>query len=191
MSFARGLRAILRQDPDVVMVGEIRDLETAEIAVQASLTGHLVLSTLHTNTAVGAVARLRDMGVEPFLLASSLLGVIAQRLVRTLCKECRQPVPPNESESRLLGLEAGTGSQLYHAVGCAACNGSGYRGRSGIYEMIPVDEHMQAMIHQGESEQALERYARTLSPGIRDDGIRKVLEGTTTLEEVVRVTRDD
>jgi general secretion pathway protein E len=191
MTFARGLRAILRQDPDVVMVGEIRDLETAEIAVQASLTGHLVLSTLHTNTAVGAVARLRDMGVEPFLLASSLLGVMAQRLVRVLCRDCRQPAAPNESESRILGLEAGSNAKIYHAVGCPACNGSGYRGRSGIYEMIPVDDHLQAMIHQGESEQALERYARTLSPGIRDDGIHKVLDGTTTLEEVVRVTRDD
>jgi general secretion pathway protein E len=191
MTFARGLRAILRQDPDVVMVGEIRDLETAEIAVQASLTGHLVLSTLHTNTAVGAVARLRDMGVEPFLLASSLLGVIAQRLVRTLCKDCRQPAPPNETEARILGLAAENRTRIYHAIGCPACNGSGYRGRSGIYELIPVDEHLQAMIHQGESEQALERYARTLSPGIRDDGVRKVLDGTTTLEEVVRVTRDD
>jgi general secretion pathway protein E len=191
MTFARGLRAILRQDPDVVMVGEIRDLETAEIAVQASLTGHLVLSTLHTNTAVGAVARLRDMGVEPFLLASSLLGVMAQRLVRVLCKDCRRPAPPNESESRILGVVANGDARIYHTVGCPACNGSGYRGRSGIYELIPVDEHLQAMIHQGESEQALERYARTLSPGIRDDGVRKVLDGTTTLEEVVRVTRDD
>jgi general secretion pathway protein E len=191
MTFARGLRAILRQDPDVVMVGEIRDLETAEIAVQASLTGHLVLSTLHTNTAVGAVARLRDMGVEPFLLASSLLGVVAQRLVRTLCRECRMPAPPNESEARVLGPAADANARIYHAVGCPACNATGYRGRSGIYELIPVDEHLQAMIHQGESEQALEKYARTLSSGIRDDGIRKVLDGTTTLEEVVRVTRDD
>ncbi|MGD9388798.1 MAG: type II secretion system ATPase GspE [Gammaproteobacteria bacterium] len=191
MTFARGLRAILRQDPDVVMVGEIRDLETAEIAVQASLTGHLVLSTLHTNTAVGAVARLRDMGVEPFLLASSLLGVVAQRLVRILCTECRRPAVPNESECRVLGIEPGTDARIYHPVGCPACNASGYRGRTGIYELIPVDDHMQAMIHQGESEQALERYARTLSPGIRDDGVRRVLDGVTTLEEVVRVTRDD
>jgi general secretion pathway protein E len=191
MTFARGLRAILRQDPDVVMVGEIRDLETAEIAVQASLTGHLVLSTLHTNTAVGAVARLRDMGVEPFLLASSLLGVMAQRLVRVLCTDCRRPAAPNESECKVLGIEPGTAQRIYHPVGCPACNASGYRGRTGIYELIPVDDHFQAMIHQGESEQALERYARTLSPGIRDDGVRKVLEGVTTLEEVVRVTRDD
>ena len=191
MTFARGLRAILRQDPDVVMVGEIRDLETAEIAVQASLTGHLVLSTLHTNTAVGAVARLRDMGVEPFLLASSLLGVMAQRLVRVLCTDCRRAAPPNESECRVLGIEPGAEARIYHPVGCPSCNASGYRGRTGIYELIPVDEHMQAMIHQGESEQALEHYARTLSPGIRDDGVRKVLEGVTTLEEVVRVTRDD
>jgi general secretion pathway protein E len=191
MTFARGLRAILRQDPDVVMVGEIRDLETAEIAVQASLTGHLVLSTLHTNTAVGAVARLRDMGVEPFLLSSSLLGVMAQRLVRTLCTDCRTPSPPNETEVRILGVDADAKITLYRANGCAACSGSGYRGRTGIYELVPVDEHLQAMIHTGESEQALERYARTLSPGIRDDGLRKVLDGVTTLEEVVRVTRDD
>jgi general secretion pathway protein E len=107
-----------------------------------------------------------------------------------LCQDCRRPAPPNESEARLLGT-ANSAATLYHTVGCQACNGSGYRGRSGIYELIPVDEHLQAMIHQGESEQALERYARTLSPGIRDDGIRKVLDGTTTLEEVVRVTRDD
>ena len=191
MTFARGLRAILRQDPDVVMVGEIRDLETAEIAVQASLTGHLVLSTLHTNTAVGAVTRLRDMGVEPFLLSSSLLGVMAQRLVRTLCTDCRQPSPANEAEARILGAEGGEPPTIYRAHGCPACNGSGYRGRTGIYELVPVDEHLQAMIHQGESEQALERYARTLSPGIRDDGLRKVLEGATTLEEVVRVTKDE
>ncbi|MEJ2515232.1 MAG: type II secretion system ATPase GspE [Gammaproteobacteria bacterium] len=191
MTFARGLRAILRQDPDVVMVGEIRDLETAEIAVQASLTGHLVLSTLHTNTAVGAVTRLRDMGVEPFLLSSSLLGVMAQRLVRVLCPDCRQPSRPNEAEARILGLEPGTDATIYRANGCAQCNGSGYRGRTGIYELVPVDDHFQAMIHQGESEQALERYARTLSPGIRDDGIRKVLDGVTTLEEVVRVTKDE
>jgi len=191
MTFARGLRAILRQDPDVVMVGEIRDLETAEIAVQASLTGHLVLSTLHTNTAVGAVTRLRDMGVEPFLLSSSLLGVMAQRLVRVLCSDCRQPSTANEAEARILGLDPGASATIYRADGCPACNGSGYRGRTGIYELVPVDDHLQAMIHQGESEQALERYARTLSPGIRDDGLRKVLDGVTTLEEVVRVTKDE
>ena len=192
MTFARGLRAILRQDPDVVMVGEIRDLETAEIAVQASLTGHLVLSTLHTNTAVGAVTRLRDMGVEPFLLSSSLLGVMAPRLVRVLCEGCRQPGEPTETERRILKMEHGeTAPTVYHAGSCELCSGTGYRGRTGIYELVMVDDHLRAMIHDGASEQELEHHARTQTPGIRHDGIRKVLEGATTLEEVVRVTYED
>ena len=191
MTFARGLRAILRQDPDVVMVGEIRDLETAEIAVQASLTGHLVLSTLHTNTAVGAVTRLRDMGVEPFLLSSSLLGVMAQRLVRVLCEDCRTQAEATESERRLLKTENGEVPLVYHAGGCEQCSGTGYRGRTGIYELVLVDDEMRGMIHDGASEQDLEHYARTRTAGIRHDGIRKVLEGVTTLEEVVRVTYED
>jgi general secretion pathway protein E len=191
MTFARGLRAILRQDPDVVMVGEIRDLETAEIAVQASLTGHLVLSTLHTNTAVGAIARLRDMGVEPFLLSSSLLGLLAQRLVRVLCRECKEPYRAPERECRLLGVDPADPPTLYHGAGCDACNNSGYRGRTGIYEMVPVNEKMRTMIHDGASEQALEALARTHTPSIRQDGRRRVLAGVTTLEEVVRVTRED
>jgi general secretion pathway protein E len=189
MTFARGLRAILRQDPDVVMVGEIRDLETAQIAVQASLTGHLVLSTLHTNTAVGAVTRLRDMGIEPFLLSSSLIGVLAQRLVRVLNPISREPFMAGEYERRLLNLDkGGEAVQLYRP-----CRdpGDGYRGRTGIYELIAVDDHMRTMIHDGASEQELERYARAASPGIRDDGRRKVLAGDTTLEEVLRVTRED
>ncbi|MGB5590467.1 MAG: type II secretion system ATPase GspE [Gammaproteobacteria bacterium] len=190
MTFARGLRAILRQDPDVVMVGEIRDLETAEIAVQASLTGHLVMSTLHTNTAVGAMARLRDMGLEPFLLSSSILGVMAQRLVRVLCPSCKIEAPPSETERRLLNLQDGAHPPVFHARGCESCSGTGYRGRTGIYEMVMVDDDMRGMIHEGASEQALERHARQFSPSIRDDGIRKVLEGATTLEEVVRVTQE-
>jgi general secretion pathway protein E len=190
MTFARGLRAILRQDPDVVMVGEIRDLETAEIAVQASLTGHLVLSTLHTNSAVGAVTRLRDMGVEPFLLSSSLLGVLAQRLVRLLCRECRLAHAPDERERRLLGLAAGDARVLHRPVGCEACNGTGYAGRTGIYELLVVDEAMRTMVHDGASEQALERHARERTPSIRQDGMRRVLAGETTLEEVLRVTRE-
>jgi len=190
MTFARGLRAILRQDPDVVMVGEIRDLETAEIAVQASLTGHLVLSTLHTNTAVGAVARLRDMGVEPFLLSSSILGVMAQRLVRVLCQSCKVQVTPSESERRLLNLPPEVHPDIYHARGCDDCSGTGYRGRTGIYEMVVVDDDIRGMIHEGASEQVLEHHARLSSPSIRDDGVRKVLEGATTLEEVVRVTQE-
>ena len=142
MTFARGLRAILRQDPDVVMVGEIRDLETAEIAVQASLTGHLVMSTLHTNTAVGAVTRLIDMGVEPFLLSSSLIGVLAQRLVRVLCQECREPEQANALEASFLQDSDAT---VYEARGCAACSQSGYSGRTGIYEMVVVDETMRQL----------------------------------------------
>ncbi|MGA8204904.1 MAG: type II secretion system ATPase GspE [Woeseiaceae bacterium] len=188
MTFARGLRAILRQDPDVVMVGEIRDLETAEIAVQASLTGHLVLSTLHTNTAVGAVTRLRDMGVEPFLLSSSLIGVLAQRLVRVLDPETRIPYTASDYECKLLGVDAADPPTLYHPG--EGANG-GYTGRTGIYELIPVDDAMRAMIHNGVSEQDLERYARTKGPGIRSDGRRRVLQGDTTVEELLRVTRED
>jgi general secretion pathway protein E len=191
MTFARGLRAILRQDPDVVMVGEIRDLETAVIAVQASLTGHLVLSTLHTNTAVGSVTRLRDMGVEPFLLSSSLLGVIAQRLVRTLCVECKEAVSPSESERSLLHLRDDENPVIYHARGCEQCSNTGYRGRTGIYELVLVDEKVRGYIHDGVSEQKIEKYARTKTAGIRQDGFRKVFEGSTTLEEVIRVTYED
>ncbi|MEK1906871.1 MAG: ATPase, T2SS/T4P/T4SS family, partial [Pseudomonas sp.] len=191
MTFARGLRAILRQDPDVVMVGEIRDQETADIAVQASLTGHLVLSTLHTNSAVGAVTRLVDMGVEPFLLSSSLLGVLAQRLVRVLCPSCREARPADEAECALLGLEPHAKPTIYHAQGCADCHQQGYRGRTGIYELVVFDEQMRTLVHNGAGEQELTRHARSLGPGIREDGRRKVLEGVTTLEEVLRVTRED
>lgn len=191
MTFARGLRAILRQDPDVVMVGEIRDRETAEIAVQASLTGHLVLSTLHTNTAVGALTRLQDMGIEPFLMSSSLLGVIAQRLVRVLCSECRVPYSPDEAECRQLGIDSPDGVTLYHADGCKACNFSGYRGRTGIYEVVVVDEQVRRMIHALKGEQEITDYVRKHSPGIREDGCGKVLEGGTTLEELLRVTQKD
>ena len=191
MTFARGLRAILRQDPDVVMVGEIRDLETAQIAVQASLTGHLVLSTLHTNTAIGAVTRLRDMGIEPFLLSSSLLGLLAQRLVRVLCPDCKAPRTADERESTMLGYASEQPPTIYSPVGCEECNHSGFRGRTGIYELIPVDETMQTMIHDGASEQQMEAHARRNSASIRDDGRRKILEGETTVEEVLRVTRED
>jgi len=188
MTFARGLRAILRQDPDVVMVGEIRDLETAEIAVQASLTGHLVLSTLHTNTAAGAVTRLRDMGVEPFLLSSSLIGVLAQRLVRVLDDDTKVPYAAREYECRTLNADPANPPTLYKPGDDDA---SGFRGRTGIYELIAIDDTMRTMIHDGASEQNLEKYARTLTPSIRDDGQRRVLEGHTTLEEVLRVSRAD
>jgi len=188
MSFARGLRAILRQDPDIVMVGEIRDLETAQIAVQASLTGHLVLSTLHTNTAVGAVTRLRDMGIEPFLLASSLIGIVAQRLVRTLNPASREPFIAGELERRQLGLPMGAPSPTLYRPSSI---GPGYRGRTGIYELVQVDNDMRTLIHDGASEADLERHARQSTPSIRDDGMAKVLRGVTSLEEVLRVTRED
>lgn len=189
MTFARGLRAILRQDPDVVMVGEIRDLETAEIAVQASLTGHLVLSTLHTNTAVGAVTRLRDMGVEPFLLSSSLIAVVAQRLVRVIDPATRVPYTASEYECGLLNADPANPPTLYRPDESLASRG--YAGRLGIYEFVEIDEEMRRMIHDGAGEYELEKYARTKTPGIRDEGFDKVLAGKTTLEEVLRVTRAD
>jgi general secretion pathway protein E len=191
MSFARGLRAILRQDPDVVMVGEIRDLETAEIAVQASLTGHLVLSTLHTNSAVGAITRLRDMGVEPFLLSSSLLGVLAQRLVRLLCDNCKVAYTANEVDCERFSFDSSNPPTLYKAEGCAKCNFQGYRGRTGIYELIEVDDNMREMIHDGSGEHLIEATARKKTPSIRQDGLRRILNGETTVEEVLRVTKED
>ncbi len=190
MTFARGLRAMLRQDPDVVMVGEIRDLETAQIAVQASLTGHLVISTLHTNTAVGAVTRLRDMGIVPFLVASSLLGVLAQRLIRTLCSECKEPFEADEQSKKWFNIPENESLTLYHAVGCKACNNKGYKGRTGIHELLVVDTKVQELIHTEAAEQEIENYVRKIMPGIRDDGLLKVRLGITTLEEVLRVTRE-
>lgn len=189
MTFAKGLRAILRQDPDVVMIGEIRDLETVEIAIQASLTGHLVLSTLHTNTAIGAVTRLQDMGVESFLLSSSLIGVIAQRLVRVLCDHCKEEVTADAHECEILGADINNPPQIFHAKGCAKCNQLGYRGRQGIYEIIEIDEQMKTLIHQKAGEQALEQHARSLGPSIHQDGVRKVLAGSTTIEELLRVAK--
>lgn len=191
MTFARGLRAILRQDPDVVMVGEIRDLETAQIGVQASLTGHLVMSTLHTNTAAGAITRMEDMGVEPFLLSSSLLGVLSQRLVRTLCDECKAPHQADESECQLLGVSTATPPTIYRAVGCESCNYNGYKGRTGIHELLVVDDQIRELIHNGKGEQAVEKHIRQHTPSIRQDGCTRVLAGKTTLEEVLRVTREE
>ncbi len=188
MTFARGLRAILRQDPDVVMVGEVRDLETAEIAVQASLTGHLVMSTLHTNTAVGAVTRLMDMGVEPFLLSSSLIGCLAQRLVRVLCPDCRRQRAASQAELEFLGEDSAI---VFEAQGCDLCGQTGYRGRTGIYELIVVDEAMRQLIHDKASEQDLTRHARRSCPSIRGDGKSKILAGITSVQEVLRVTLED
>jgi len=198
MSFARGLRAILRQDPDVVMVGEIRDLETAEIAVQASLTGHMVFSTLHTNTAIGSITRLRDMGVEPFLLSSSLVGVLAQRLVRRLCPHCKEPHQATASECERLGNDCDQAKVdnreppiIYSAKGCDQCNDTGYHGRTGIYELVIIDDTLQTMIHDGAAEYEMEQVARQHTPSIREDGVQKVLDGITSIEEVMRVTRED
>ena len=189
MTFARGLRAILRQDPDVVMVGEIRDLETAEIAVQASLTGHLVLSTLHTNTAIGSVTRLKDMGIEPCLLSSSPLAVMSQRLVRLLCNDCKEEVAPSAAECELLRLDAAeTAVTIHRAKGCEQCKYTGYHGRTGIYELIEIDEAMSLMIYQGAGEQEMLQRARQQYPGIETDGRRRILAGETSIEEVLRVT---
>jgi len=191
MTFARGLRAILRQDPDVVMIGEIRDLETADIAIQASLTGHLVLSTLHTNSAIGALTRLRDMGVAPFLLASSLIGVAAQRLVRLLCPHCKKAVVATPSECAILDLDPADPPTIYHVAGCDACQGLGYWGRGGIYEVIAIDDVLREMIHQTQAESKLVGYARTKFSSMREDGCRRVLLGETTIAEVLRASVED
>ncbi|MCH4243992.1 type II secretion system ATPase GspE [Acinetobacter gerneri] len=192
MTFARALKAMLRQDPDVVMVGEIRDLETAEIAVQASLTGHLVLSTLHTNTAIGAVTRLKDMGIEPFLLSSSLIGVVAQRLVRTLCQHCVTWRDADDFEKDVFKSVSNEISlKIPVPNGCDHCSHLGFTGRTAIYEIVPVDEAMRRLIHGNAAEYELEAYARQYAGAIRDDGLRKVLAGKTTLEEVLRVTNQE
>ncbi|WP_300731046.1 type II secretion system ATPase GspE [Pseudomonas sp.] len=190
MTFARGLRAILRQDPDVVMVGEIRDPETADIAVQASLTGHLVLSTLHTNSAIGAVTRLVDMGVDAYLLASSLVGILAQRLLRTLCADCKVPYTAEAATCLRLGAEPQAALTLYRAHGCGHCQ-QGYRGRTGIYELVSITSALAGLIHQGASETDLTREARQQSHSLFQDGQRLVLEGLTSVDELLRVTQED
>jgi len=191
MTFARGLRAILRQDPDVVMVGEIRDLETAEIAVQASLTGHLVLSTLHTNSAVGAATRLRDMGIEPFLLSSSLIGVLAQRLVRMLEPASRERYLLSAAECAAFGRAPSEQAYAYRPAGDAQGRHAGYRGRCGLYELVMVDDALRQAIHEGANEADLTRLARQHTPAMIDDGWHKVLSGATSVDEVLRVTRDE
>ena len=190
LTFASGLRSILRQDPDVVLVGEIRDVETAEIAVQASLTGHLVLSTLHTNTAIGAVTRLLDMGMESFLISSSLIGVLSQRLVRQLCTACTRAFTPNDKQRELLGLAPDSSATINQPVGCAVCDQTGYRGRTGIYELVIVDEQLRAMIHDQASEEKMVRYARQFTNSISQNGFDKVLAGITSIDEVLRVSLD-
>ena len=191
MTFARGLRAILRQDPDVIMVGEIRDLETAQVAVQASLTGHRVFSTLHTNDAVGSITRMIDMGVEPYLVASSLIGAMAQRLVRKLCPDCRESRKPDPAEYRLMGLHGNRKVQVYQARGCESCGYSGYRGRTGIFELMCVDDEIRQLIHDNAGESTLRAAVMASGQGsLRQSGVDKVLAGETSLEEVLRVSQN-
>lgn len=186
MTFARGLRAILRQDPDVILIGEIRDGETAEIATQASLTGHLVLSTLHTNTAAGAITRLQDLGVDSFLLASTVRGILSQRLMRKLCGHCRQEVEADEFNRNLLQLEPG--ATIFQSKGCTQCNNTGFAGRQAMFELVTVDAPLQSLIHENAGEIELEESIRQRVPSIRDAGFELVRQGVTTVEEVLRVT---
>lgn len=189
MSFAAGLRAILRQDPDIVMVGEIRDPETAEIATQAALTGHLVLSTVHTNSAVAAIARLRDMGVEPFLLASTVTAIVGQRLVRRLCPDCKTPYDPTKRELSELGLSAKAGQKFYAPKGCETCHGIGYYGRLGLYEIVVMDDHLRALIHDGAREQDMAAYAYRARKTLLQSGAAHVAAGLTSAQDVLRVCR--
>ncbi|MEC7636199.1 MAG: GspE/PulE family protein, partial [Pseudomonadota bacterium] len=186
MTFARGLKAILRQDPDVILIGEIRDGETAEIATQSSLTGHLVLSTLHTNTAAGAITRLQDLGVDAFLLASTVRGILSQRLLRKLCFSCREKVKPTTFDLQALNLNKD--DFIYESKGCSKCNGTGYLGRQALFELVSVDANLQRLIHEQAGEIELENAIREDVPSIREAGFALVREGTTTTAEVLRVT---
>jgi general secretion pathway protein E len=189
LTFAAGLRAILRQDPDVVLVGEIRDRETADIAVQASLTGHLVLSTVHTNDAIGAITRLRDMKVEPFLIASSLRAVLAQRLVRRLCPVCREAAPAGNGLAPAIGIAPST--TVWHAKGCPECKGSGFKGRVGVYEAIKIDDTLRRMINDGGDEARMSAHAFANTPTLADNARTLVLNGVTTIEEAIRIARHE
>jgi general secretion pathway protein E len=191
LTFARGLRAILRQDPDVVMVGEIRDRETAEMAVQASLTGHLVLSTLHTNSTIGAITRLRDMGVEPFLLSATLIGVVAQRLVRRLCGECKKTVSLTIAEAAQMHIDYVEGKTICHKVGCEHCHFTGFYGRLGLYETMVITPEIAYKIHEKASESDLRALANQQALTMRGKGFQAVLDGITTIDEVLRVTTED
>jgi len=191
MTFGKALRAFLRQDPDIIMVGEMRDLETAQISIQASLTGHLVLSTLHTNDATGAITRLIDMGVEPFLISSTLLAVLAQRLVRTICKDCRTPFEPTEEQLAMLNLSPhDLGDKVFHyGRGCSMCNDTGYKGRKGIFELLVISEAIRLLINERAPTVVLRQKAVELGMvQLRDDGLRSIFEGDTTIEEVVKYT---
>jgi type IV pilus assembly protein PilB len=191
MTFSRALRAFLRQDPDIIMLGEMRDLETSQIAIQASLTGHLVLTTLHTNDAPGAVTRLIDMGVEPFLISSTLMAVLAQRLVRTICKKCRTPFEPTESQLSLLNLSPhDIGDKVfYYGRGCPACNDTGYRGRRGIFELLVASDPIRLLINERAPTVVIRQKAVELGMvTLREDGLRDIFDGDTTIEEVVKYT---
>jgi type II secretory ATPase GspE/PulE/Tfp pilus assembly ATPase PilB-like protein len=195
MTFATALRHVLRQDPDVIMVGEVRDIETARMAIQSSLTGHLVFSTLHTNDSAGAVSRLLDLGVEPYLASSSLIAIIAQRLVRKVCPDCRKHSEPTAHELKELGLgeiEANNGTKFFVGTGCEKCFKTGYRGRTGIYELLLVNGEIQDLIYKKKTAGTIKKVA--LEAGmktLRMDGARKVLAGITTVPEVLRVTQAD
>src|SRR5215470_3544040 len=192
LSFAAGLRHIVRQDPDVIMVGEIRDLETAEIAIQAALTGHLVFSTLHTNDAPGAVTRLQDMGCEPYLVSSVLTGVLAQRLVRRICQGCRAPHHPDPAELRALGIEDATGVELFRGKGCEECRGTGYRGRTGVYELFGIHDETRSQIVQRVPAGVIRREAMARGMvTLREDAWAKACAGQTTVAEILRVTQED
>jgi type IV pilus assembly protein PilB len=191
LTFANALRSILRADPNIVMIGEIRDLETAEIAIRASLTGHLVFSTLHTNDAMGGISRLVDMGVEPFMISAALEGVLGQRLIRKVCAQCRTPYEPTEAVLSQLGLsphEIGD-RQFYYGAGCAACNSTGYRGRKGIYELLDVNEPVRELINQRAPSVVLKQKAIELGMStLREDGLRLIFDGETSIEEVLKYT---
>ncbi len=191
MTFGRALRAFLRQDPDIIMLGEMRDLETSQIAIQASLTGHLVLSTLHTNDAPGAITRLIDMGVEPFLISSTLMAVLAQRLVRTICKKCRTPFEPTESQLSLLNLSPHDVGEktFFYGRGCAGCNDTGYKGRRGIFELLVASEPIRVLISEKSPTVVIRQKAVELGMiTLREDGLRGIFDGDTTIEEVVKYT---
>jgi type IV pilus assembly protein PilB len=191
LTFGKALRSFLRQDPDVIMVGEMRDLETSQIAIQASLTGHLVLTTLHTNDAPGAVTRLVDMGVEPFLISSTLMAVLGQRLVRTVCKKCRTPFEPTESQLSLLNLSPHDigDKAFYYGRGCSACNDTGYRGRKGIFELLVINEAIRTLINERAPTVVMRQKAVELGMvTLREDGLRSIFDGDTSIEEVVKYT---
>src|SRR5947208_11469889 len=191
LTFSKALRSFLRQDPDVIMVGEVRDLGTAQIAIQASLTGHRVRSTLHTNDAPGAVTRLIDMGVEPFLISSTLVAVVGQRLVRKICVNCRTPFEPTETQLALLNLSPhDLGEKVfYYGRGCSTCNDTGYKGRRGIYELLVVTDVMRNLINERAPTLVLRQKAMELGMvSLREDGLRGIFDGATTIEEVVKYT---